>query len=386
MATSVRVSQKWLSSKEREALLAGSTILINSLFDEYSKVDNWKRETIFLTRLGKHLPRTYFSHYTPLFFKQFGACVISMAWKFAQPKPLLPSSVAEQLAGWAILQEAQEILKQENPDENMEEATPELHMFTSRYFPDRGFLLLFDPSHDGRDVVSSAALTPQPSLTFEEWFCPFPGRTQSVHPYAGGSELVGQAYKHGLTRRERRTLAAAIVVLIDEIFEAIALVDKDESEQFVLFSLNWHLPSPYQSEYTPLFQKQFIVCIFTVAWKLAQPKPMALSSVAEELAAWAIITAAKQQVELDTELESADEFDLDDEGDESLIAEYAFENFLEVFLEDEDFLLLFDEENEGIETSPVGKWLHMTSLAFKDWRKPITSEPDRIAHPYVWSA
>jgi hypothetical protein len=362
-------------------------MLINSLFDEYSQVDNWRRETIFLTRLGKHLPRTYFSHYTPLFFKQFGACVISMTWKFAQPKPLLPSSVAEQLAGWAILQEAHELLNQGDPDGSRKEAAPELGLFTTRCFPDRGFLLLFNPRRAGKDDVSPPALPMrQTSLAFENWFSPFPGRTQSVHPYAGGSEQVGRAYTHVLTRRERRTLAAAIELLIDEVFDAIAMGEQDESEQFALFSLNWHLPSHYQSEYTPLFQKQFIVCIFTVAWKLAQPKPMALSSIAEELAAWAIITTAKRQVESDNDLAAEDEFHLDDEEDETLIAEYAFENFLEIFLENEDFLHLFDEENEGIQTSFVGQWLHMTSLAFEDWRKPKTSELEYIAHPYVGSA
>lgn len=379
MAASVRASRQWLSSKARKALLTGGARLINSLFDEYSMVDTWRRETIFLTCLGKHLPRTYFSHYTSLFFKQFGACIISMAWKFAQPQPLFPSSVAEQLAGWAIANEARAILKQERPDGKEERSLQELDSFLSRCFSDREFLLLFDPSRDGAPAAVEAS--PQPLLAFEEWFSLFPGRIPSVHPYAGGSELVGQAYTQMLTRRERRTLATAIAVLIDEIFDGIAMQDKDESEQFALFSLNWHLPPPYQSEYTPLFQKQFIVCIFTVAWKLAQLKPMALSSVAEELAAWAIITTAKQQVALENEM-GDDAWELDD--DEELPSEDAFENFLEVFLEDEDFLLLFDAKNEGIENSFVGQWLHMTSLAFKDWRKPFTDELERIAHPYVW--
>ena len=44
-----------------------------------------------------------------------------------------------------------------------------------------------------------------------------------------------------------------------------------------------------------------------------------------------------------------------------------------------------DELIQLIETSLVGQWLHITSLAFKDWRKPFTDEPERIAHPYVWS-
>ena len=360
MATSVRISQHWLSSKAREALLGGSAILIDSLFDEYRIVDNWKRETIFLTRLGKHLPRISFSHYTPLFFKEFGACVISMAWKFAQPKPLSPSSVTEQLAGWAIVNEARSILQQERSNGNEERAMQELDSFLSHCFPDREFLLLFDPSHDG--APAAVETSPQPLLAFEEWFSLFPGRTQSIHPYAGGSELVGRAYKQWLTRREKRSLATAIAALIDETFDGIAMREKDESEKFALFSLNWHLPSHYRSEYTPLFQKQFIVCIFTVALKLTLPKPMALSSVAEELAAWAIITSAKQQVELDNEM-GDDEWELDGDDDEELTPEDAFENFLEVFLEDEDFLSLFDAKNEGIENSFAGQWLHMTSLA-----------------------
>ena len=383
MTSRVR-TQQWLSSKEREALLAGSAILIDSLFDEYHLVDPWKPETIFLTRFGKHLPRTYFSHYTPYFFKQFGACVITMAWKFAQPQPLLPCSLAEQLAGWAILEEAREILKHDSKSEDA--PTPAFQRFIARVFPDTAFRSLFDPASDGGDATYEPGSKGQTFSSVEVWLTPFPGRTQNAHPYAGGSELVGRAYQRSLTRREGRTLSTAIIVLIDEIFEAITLREKEESERFALFALDWHLPSHYQAEYTPLFQKQFIVCIFTVAWKLVQPKPMALSSVAEELAAWAIITAAKQQVESDNELAAEDEFYLEDEEEaEVLSPEIAFENFLEVFLEDEDFLLLFDGENEGIETSPVGQWMHMTSLAFKDWRKPFTDDPELLAHPYVWS-
>jgi hypothetical protein len=112
--------------------------------------------------------------------------------------------------------------------------------------------------------------------------------------------------------------------------------------------------------------------------------PPIFCNTTEELAAWAIISTAKQQVELDNELEAEDEFFLEEDADKLLRAEDAFENFLEVFLEDEDFLLLFDEKNEGIENSLVGQWLHMTSLAFKDWRKPFTDKPERIAHPHVW--
>src|SRR6266699_2225165 len=124
-----QADKKWLTSREREALFAASALLINAFFDEYSKVHAWKPEKIFLTRLEEHLPRHYFSHYTPLFYKEFGACVVSVAWKLAQPKPIPPASVAEQLAAWAILKEAKEFLKRASKDKSAEETEHMLQGF-----------------------------------------------------------------------------------------------------------------------------------------------------------------------------------------------------------------------------------------------------------------
>ena len=370
--------KKWLTPYEQEALFAASDILINAFLDEYYSVFWGKPETIFSTRLGEHLPRQYFSHYTPQFYKEFGVCVITVAWKLAQPKPIPPASVAEQLAAWAILQQAKALLNREGRDKGTDETQQLLDSFSNEYLPDTSFLLLFDPACDGIQVNPLAPATQHNASSFENWFRLFPGRMQSVHPYAGGSPQVGRAYKTYLTRRERETLATTIDVFIDEIFDSMARRDKSKSEVFALTALQWHLPLHHQSEYTPLFQKQFIVCILTAALKLALPRPMLLSSIAEELAAWAIMTTAKQQIELDYDIEGK-------EGGEQA-ATYAFEDLIEVFFEDEDFLLLFDAKNDGIDASPVGQWLHMTSLAFKDWLKPFTDEAGRIAHPYVCKA
>src|SRR5579859_2105107 len=155
MAISTHTPQKRLTPQERRALLDGSNVLIDSLFDEYGRVEAWKPETILSTRLGKHLPSQYGAHYTPLFFKQFGICVVSMAWKFAQPKPALPSSLAEQLAAWAIVQEAKELLQQEGEPNGEQESPQDFQDFIHEYFPDTAFLLLFDHVSDGNEVSAT---------------------------------------------------------------------------------------------------------------------------------------------------------------------------------------------------------------------------------------
>jgi hypothetical protein len=129
-----------------------------------------------------------------------------------------------------------------------------------------------------------------------------------------------------------------------------------------------HLPSRYLHGYTLLFYKQFAVCIITVAWKLAQPKHIPLSSVAEELAAWAIINQAKALTE-------------EDEDGEAI--EKVLEKFIDVYFEDLDFEFLFDNAYDGIDESEAVQELGMSSLAFNDWFKPFSDEPSRIAHPYV---
>jgi len=143
-----------------------------------------------------------------------------------------------------------------------------------------------------------------------------------------------------------------------------------ELEDLAGTTLAWHLPLHYLPKYTPAFLKRFSVCILTVGWKLAQSKPLVLSSVAEELAAWAILTTTKQHVELMQE----------EEDSHIQIREYIFE---ELLFEDTDFLFLFDQEYESIETTMVGQMLHMTSLAFADWFRPFGDDPSYMVHPYV---
>jgi hypothetical protein len=153
--------------------------------------------------------------------------------------------------------------------------------------------------------------------------------------------------------------------IIDHCFENYN--DLKKPEHFEDTVLGGHLPSRYLHRYTPLFYKQFAVCIITVAWKLAQQKHMPLSSVAEELAALASINQVKALIEEDEDGQAIEE---------------VLESFMDVYFEDLDFELLFDNEYDGIDESEVGQSLGMSFLAFNNWFKPFSTESARIAHPY----
>jgi hypothetical protein len=184
--------------------------------------------------------------------------------------------------------------------------------------------------------------------------------------------LVGQAYSDSLTAEEQEALAGGIDVLIDELFEDLRQREHEGEWDLANSPFGECLPLRYLPRYTPLFLKKFLVCVITVAWKLAQPEPLCLSSVAEELAARAIINAARVQIEL-----------AEEQGESELEALDAFTDFIEACFEDTDFEFLFQDEYDGIDQSAVGQIAGISSLSFEDWFKPFSEEPERIAHPYV---
>ncbi len=179
--------------------------------------------------------------------------------------------------------------------------------------------------------------------------------------------LIRQAYSHILTPLERQALQHECDWLIDNAFDGLATL---ESPQDVVHTmLATHLPERYTYKYTLHFLRKFTVCLITFAWKLAQSDHMPLSSLAEESAAWAIIEEAKKLLE-----EKSDE-------DE---AEKNFDDFIDVYFEDTDFLHLVENANDGIEETQLAQVMGISSLAFQDWFLPFSDEPSRITHPYVF--
>jgi hypothetical protein len=171
---------------------------------------------------------------------------------------------------------------------------------------------------------------------------------------------IGQAYADILTPREQQALAEACDWLIDHAFDERARIEKPQD---VLDSVvGEYLPTRYVYRYTPFFFKKFAVCIITVAWKLAQSEYMRLSSLAEELAARAIIQEAKGRLE---------------------DRENAFDEFIDRYFEDTDVAFLFDDRYDGLDETEVARMLGLSSLVFADWFLPFSDAPSRVVHLYV---
>lgn len=177
--------------------------------------------------------------------------------------------------------------------------------------------------------------------------------------------LMGQAYKKVLTKHERQALQTSCDLLIDSIFDDLQNVKQPEDVAGTM--VGSYLPERYLYKYTPIFLKKFGVCLITVAWKLAQPKRLMLSSLAEELAALIIIREAKRELEDESDTEVANPFDA----------------FIDTFFEDTDFEFLYEDRFDGIEETELAQSLGISSLAFKDWFVPFSDEPSRTPHPFV---
>jgi hypothetical protein len=186
---------------------------------------------------------------------------------------------------------------------------------------------------------------------------------------------IGQAYTHILTPSEQKALQTSCDVLINTIFDDLAIVE--ESKKVSNIMIGTYLPIHTIPQYTPLFLRQFAVCIITVAWKLAQPNHMPLSSVAEKLAARAIIEQAKRILDTDEHAKRT---------------QYAFETFTDCYFEDLDFESLFDYGYEcecgpfPFLDAPLPEIPETSPLAFANWFRPFSHKPAYIAHPYVENA
>jgi hypothetical protein len=126
--------------------------------------------------------------------------------------------------------------------------------------------------------------------------------------------------------------------------------------------MSTYLPPRYWRVYSPLFSKQFLICVLTVAWKLGAVETYRLSCVGEELALHAIIDAAKLMLDING---GTADFD-------------GFENaaFLDI-----DFEILFDSKLDGFEETPAADVLRVANLRFEDCFSPFRD--DDPVHPYL---
>jgi hypothetical protein len=167
-----------LTPHEQQALQASCDILIDSVFDDLENVK--EPEDVADTLVGIYLPERYLYKYTPAFLRKFAICIITVAWKLAQPEHQMLSSLAETLAAWVIIQEAKRHLE----DDTEKRLKNAFDAFIDAYFEDTDFEFLYDDALDGIEETEVAQIMGISSLAFHDWFSPFsdePSRTP--HPY-----------------------------------------------------------------------------------------------------------------------------------------------------------------------------------------------------------
>lgn len=167
---------EWLTPREQQALATSCDLPINACFSDWSLFEHWTPDKADKTILGSYLPRRYLSHYTPAFFKQFAVCLITVAWKLAQPEQLPLASVGEELAAWAMINQAKVVLEDEDA----------LARFQDLYFEDQDVLFLFVDEMDGIETGPVGQITGMTSLALHNWFRPFSETDPAyvTHPFS----------------------------------------------------------------------------------------------------------------------------------------------------------------------------------------------------------
>ena len=151
------------------------------------------------------------------------------------------------------------------------------------------------------------------------------------------------------------------------VFAQQASVDSDP------FIVSTRLPDVYRSRYGTFdFLKNWVVTLSVVGWKLAQPNPLPLTNVAEELATHVLIEHAMAKVE-DREPPSP-------EALESL------RDLYEGAFEDKDFLVLYRlEDSDDLPDLDPHNLMGMADMRFKNWFLPFGSGADRgVPHPFFF--
>jgi hypothetical protein len=162
-----------LTPREQQALAEACDWLIDHAFDERERIE--KPQDVLDSVVGEYLPTRHVYRYTPLFYKKFAVCSITVAWKLAQSEHMLLSSLAEELAVRAIIQEAKG---------RLEDRKNAFDTCIDRYFEDADGAFLFDDRYDGLDETEVAQMLGLSSFAIADWFLPFsdaPSRV--VHRY-----------------------------------------------------------------------------------------------------------------------------------------------------------------------------------------------------------
>ena len=169
-----------LTPTQREALAAATDVLIDHYLENLAdaQTGTWDFQQFYI---ADFLPRRYAHEYSPKFARQFFFCLSTIAWKLNQPHFLQPACIGEELALWALIQQAESILEEKGEE-------PDLGDLVDAAFEDTDVQNLYSGERDGIDETEVGQYMGMTSLSFKDWFVPFRESSvddlSEVHPCA----------------------------------------------------------------------------------------------------------------------------------------------------------------------------------------------------------
>jgi hypothetical protein len=149
MAMGASFDEEILPPEHRRALADACDRLIDLWLDELGAIAHGEWP-VADSAVAEALPRRYRLGYTPRFAQRFFVCLATVAWKLAQPGRVPLACVAEELAAWALIAEAESVLEEAGE-------AADFGPFVDALYEDTDFLILFDPKLDGLEVSEVGA-------------------------------------------------------------------------------------------------------------------------------------------------------------------------------------------------------------------------------------
>jgi hypothetical protein len=168
-----------LPESHREALRGAASTYLDECFSAIA--EGKPGQSYAETPIGYYLPSRYEHYYDGRFARAWTTTVAVVGSKLGQPGDLTLACVAEELALYALIRQAQVLLDLREA-ENDEQAWSD---FQDRVFEDEDFLFLYNPELDGIEETKWAREHGVVGLKFSKWFRPFdPASHGAPHPFS----------------------------------------------------------------------------------------------------------------------------------------------------------------------------------------------------------
>ncbi len=169
--------------------------------------------------------------------------------------------------------------------------------------------------------------------------------------------------EHILSKKQIEYLSYGFDLMYDEIKNDIGTLSRNEKETDNTWL--WDvLPPIGRAELNINMAFKLLTSLITFVYKFHIEEDFMLGNRAEELLL---------HIAIENALGIA-------EGDQVEIEDY--NSFIGYFYEDTDFLMMYDQEYDGIDESTIGEMMSIGSLSPKDWFCPYNKP--RRQHPFFW--